>query len=413
MQILHIVHQYLPDHIGGVELYTQWLTHALMQQGHKVSIFHRRSVNGQGISRQTKDGIDIYAAWDGEFQPTPRFLSTFNNKSLLAAFRKTLTEVKPDVVHVQHLMGLPVTFLHELMARNIPYVVTLWDFWWVCANAQLLTNHEQLLCDGPRAFLNCAKCTLARVNKPEFPPALPLLTIPLARRNHILNKALSNASRIIAPAHFVQDWYVEHGITPDSLVVLPPGMDYPVDISSIAAKPEEKRPFRIGYIGGISLQKGVHLLVEAHQPLGDSCELWIAGDMSIDLEYSENLRLLADNNVQFLGRLDREAIWNMLREVDLIVVPSIWYETFCFVVSEAFVMGVPVVTFDLGVLAERVHDGVDGVLVPLGDVTALRRTLQRLIKDPAYWQQIKDGVQSPQHITEHALNMEVVYQELL
>ena len=411
MRILHVLHQYLPDHIGGVELYTQWLTHALVQRDHEIAIFHRRSSAGQGTSRRTEDNIDIWAAWNGEFHPTRRFLSTFNNKTLLSAFRQMLAEVKPDVVHVQHLMGLPVSLLHELMARNIPYVVTLWDFWWVCANAQLLTNYDQTLCDGPRAFLNCAQCTLARANQPQFLPVLPALAIPLAQRNHILNKALSNASRLIAPAHFVRDWYVRHGIAPDNLVVVPPGMDYPANID--LSQSEEKRPFRIGYIGGLSWQKGVHLLVEAFQPLADSCELWIAGDVNFDPEYVGNLRQLANPSVKFLGKLGREAIWNMLREVDLIVVPSIWYETFCFVVSEAFVMGIPVITFDLGVLAERVRDGVDGVLVPPGDVAALRQTLQQLLQDPARWQQLKKGVRAPRRIMEHAGEMETIYREVL
>ncbi len=62
MNILHLIHQYLPDHVGGTELYTQWLTRALQQQGHIVAIFHRRSADGTGFAQREEDGQHIGSA---------------------------------------------------------------------------------------------------------------------------------------------------------------------------------------------------------------------------------------------------------------------------------------------------------------------------------------------------------------
>ena len=83
------------------------------------------------------------------------------------------------------------------------------------------------------------------------------------------------------------------------------------------------------------------------------------------------------------GRLARAGVWATLAQVDGVVVPSQWYETYCFVLHEAFAAGVPVIATRLGVLAEAVREGVDGLLVEVGDVAGWRNAMQSLVDDPA------------------------------
>ncbi len=406
MRILHLVHQYLPDHVGGTELYTVWLTRALQQQGHDIAVFHRRSADGTGLTRREDDGIPIWAAWHGRFQPTNRLLSTFRDQPLLHSFQQVIANFRPDVVHVQHLMGLPTQLLDFLHKQHIPYVVTLWDFWWICANAQLLTNYDQTLCAGPDRFLNCAKCALARANLPQFAPALPALALPLAWRNGRLHHALQQASQLIAPAHFVKQWYVDHGLPAGNIKVLPPGLDYP-------AKPTTPphANFRVGYVGGLSWQKGVHVLVEAFNQLPETAELWLAGDPDFDPAYVNQLK--DTGRATFLGKLDRQEVWQMLAQVDVIVVPSLWYETFVFVISEAFALGVPVVASDLGVLAERVRHGVDGLLFPPGDVAQLAQVLQSLHDEPALLARLRQNIPPIITVAEHGAVVAELYAEVI
>ncbi len=405
MRILHLVHQYPPDHVGGTELYTVWLTRALQQQGHDVAVFHRRSAEGTGLSQREEDGIMIWWAWNGRFQPTNRLLSTFHNAPLFHAFKEVVTTFRPDIVHVEHLMGLPTQILDHLHQQQIPYVVTLWDFWWVCANAQLLTNYSQEICDGPHFHLNCAKCALARADQPQFPLAIPPLALPLAWRNGRLRRVLQQASQLIAPAEFVKQWYVDHGLPAEKIVVLPPGLDYP-------SKPEvpPHDSFRVGYLGGLSWQKGVHVLVEAFAQLPQTAELWIAGDTEFDPDYVKQLK--RKGRATFLGKLNRQQVWPMLAQLDVVVVPSLWYETFCFVVSEAFAMGVPVITNNLGVLGERVGHGVDGLLVTPGDVNQLAQALQTLHDDPNLLVQLQQNIPAIGTVAEHAAVVAQLYYDI-
>jgi glycosyltransferase involved in cell wall biosynthesis len=411
MRLLHLVHQYLPDDIGGTELYTQWLAEGLRAQGHEVSVFYRRSGPDETTTQRVEpSGTQVWAVTAGRVTPQRRFLATFNQPSILNAFQQAIAVVQPDLVHIQHLMGLPVSLAHHLQQQNIPYLITLHDYWWVCANAQLLTNYSQQLCDGPRAYLNCARCALARANHPRLWPAIPGLAALLARRNHLLRGVLRAAQRLIAPSQFVADWYAAHGAPLRTLQVIPHGLPL-LPPSQSRVQGDAGRPFRFGYIsGGLTPQKGIHILVEAARQLPAAIELWVAGDEGADPDYAARLRAAASTETRFLGRLSRRQVWDMLAQIDVLVVPSLWYETFAFVISEAFAAGVPVIASNLGPLAGRVQHEGDGLLVPPDDAAALRQALQRFLEEPDLLDRLRAGIQAVQTMEGHAKALEAVYQ---
>ncbi len=411
MKVLHLVHQYLPEKVGGTELYTRWVTQALARRGHQAAVFYRRSAPGSGLAARSDDaGVRIWAAWDGPVTPLNRFLATWRSPALLRHFERVLDDFAPDLVHIEHLMGLPTALLRAIRRRGLPYLVTLWDFWWVCANAQLLTNYSQEICDGPRRYLNCARCALARVGRTELTPAVPLLAPLLADRNRRLRRVLAEAAILLTPTEFVRRWYAAHRVPPARLLTLPLGLPFPTD------RPRRERPpggpVRFAYIGGLSWQKGVHVLVRSFVGLTGG-ELWLAGDETADPDYVARLKATAPPNVRFLGRLTRAQVWETLAQVDAVVVPTLWYETFSFIVSEAFAAGRPVLASRLGPLADRVRDGVDGLLLPPGDVAAWRAALSRLIAAPDALARLRDHVRPPTTLAEHIESLEAVYRRLV
>ena len=411
MRILHLVHQYAPEHIGGTELYTQWLSRGQSQRGHQVTIFYRRSAEGAGIEHRMEEGTHVWAAWAGALSPTRRFRATFGDPAIVRAFERVLEEATPDLIHIQHLMGLPARLVPVIQQRRIPFVITLWDFWWLCANAQLLTNYSQEICDGPRAYLNCARCALARANASPFWPALPGAAALLAQRNQLLRQILDAAGKLIAPTEFVRRWYAQHKTPKEKIIVALPGLDSPALSSQYRQRPDGA--VRFAYIGGLSWQKGVHVLLEAFQDMESGGELWIAGDEAVDPAYVSHLRTLASPNVRFLGRLTRAEVWKTLGQVDVVVVPSQWYETFSFLVSEAFATGVPVIASSLGPLVDRIRHGVDGLLVPAGDVQALQSALLELAEDPSLLARLRAGICPVPTIEDHVEDIEAIYQPVV
>ncbi len=412
MKILHLVHQYLPEQVGGTEFYTHWVAHRLARRNHQVDIFYRRYASGTGLnSRYDDDGVRVWAAWSGEMSPNKRFMATFRQNHIFDAFCRVVDQVDPELVHIQHLMGLPVAVVDYLWQRNIPFIITLHDYWWVCANAQLLTNYSGQLCNGPQAYLNCARCALARAGNPNLWPILPAMAGPLAWRNYLLRRAMTKARKLIAPTRFVRDWYAAYGVSTEKLQVISHGLDTSLSCPRQEQKPEA--PLRFAYIWGLSRQKGVHVLLEAFYDIEEGAELWIAGDESTDPDYVSILRNLASPGVRFLGKLTRGAVWETLAQVDVVVMPSLWYETFSFIVSEAFAAGAPVVASRLGPLADRVNDGVDGLLAPPGDPQALQSALLRFLQEPELLGRLQEGIKQVRTLDDHVTEIESVYRAAL
>ena len=227
MRILHIVHQYLPDHIGGTELYTRSLALAQARHDHQVAIFTQRNGVGTGVERRMETGVEVYRAWASPSGATRRFLATFGELRLEAAFLKVLDRHVPDLAHVQHLMGLPAALVTILQKRGIPLVITLHDYWWICANAQLITNYNEELCGGPRLWFNCARCALAHAGVRRGGPLTPALVPLLAFREQKLRRILNGAACLVAPSDFVKEWYVAHGVAQERIQVVPHGVERP------------------------------------------------------------------------------------------------------------------------------------------------------------------------------------------
>lgn len=407
MRILHVVHQYPPHAVGGTELVTQALARGMVAQGHAVAVFTRVPDDGQGCTRSDEDGVVVYRAWDGVPSAGARYLASFTRGALLASFVRALEEFKPDLVHIQHLMGLPLAAPAQLRTRGLPTVITLHDYWWFCANAQLLTNYDATLCGGPRGHINCTRCALARGGSGLIPVA-PLLWASLRVRDRLLRRGLAAADLVIAPSRFVADLHMARGLDAARVRVRPWG----VESLPAARAYAPQRPLRLATVGGLAWQKGVHIAVDAATRCGDAVTLAVAGSGD-DLAYVDDLRRRAGKNVTFLGRLDRNGVACLLAESDALLLPSLWYETYSLILHEAWAAGVPVIASDLGVLAATVRHGVDGLLVAPGDVAAWHAVLARLAAAPEELVRLARAIQPPPTLSQCVAALLQDYAQLL
>lgn len=411
MKVLHLVHQYPPEFIGGVEHYTQSLARALVQRGWESAVFHRAYDAGTQLTLRRDGDVTVFAAGAGALAPTQRFLATWRQPTLLAHWRQVLARFQPDLVHVQHLMGLPTALLHEVSARRIPYLITLHDYWWQCANANLLTNYAEKACDGPRAYLNCTHCAIARAGTPSAWGAAPLLWPLMADRNRRLQPLLAHAAALLTPSEFVRRWYADHGAPMHLLRVAPLGVTPPARLPPHAG--ERNDDLRLLYLGGLAPNKGVHIVLEALRGVTGNLRFAIAGDAGAQPGYAADLRRLADPRVTFLGRLTRQQVWEALAGADLVVVPSLWHETYCFAAHEALTAGVPVLASAMGALTEVIVDGVNGRLLPPGDPQAWQAAIQEYVAAPSRLDELRRGVTPSLHFTEHVAMIESTYHTIL
>ncbi len=411
MRILHLIHQYPPEYVGGSELHTQGIAKAQAARGHEVAVFTRVPSDGAQMRIRRDGPVRVYAATHGAPSPTGRFLATWGDAEIEAQFAQALAEFAPDVVHIQQMMGQPRALFDRIRAADIPVFITLLDFWWVCANAQLLTNYSQEICDGPDRWINCARCVIARSERSAGWATLPALPPLLGWRSRMLREVMEYATALLAPCPFVRSWYVDHGAPAARTTVVPLGIDEPPSAQGAPLPRAAGEPLRVLYVGGLAWQKGLHVLLKAAQGVTGPLEVQIAGDLDRESEYGAQLLDLADERIHFLGRLDRSAVWSAMREAHLIVVPSLWYETYSLLAHEAFAVGRPVFASNLGALADAVNDEVDGLLLSPGDVTAWRNALQRAVDEVELLPRLGAATRRPPTIEEVAMRTVDLYEE--
>lgn len=413
MRILHLIHQYPPDNLGGTELYTQTLARYQSQRGDDVSVFVAVESSTTWPEAAREEGVRVYRYPRGPGSPIARFGRTFGNDNLRQAFGQVLIKEYPDIVHIQHLMGLPASVIGLIEERSIPFVITLHDYWYICGNAQLLTNYDETVCDGPQWWINCGHCALARLNLEWIAPGAPLLAPVFAQRNRLLREILSGAEQLIAPSSFVRDLYGSLGVEIQRIRCIPHGIEVPG--SSIDRSETVQDKLRVIYVGGLSWQKGVHVLIEAFNRLqSEDVSLTIWGDPSVFSEYSSNLQQMATHpGINFRGTLPHDQLWSALAASDVLVVPSIWYETASLIVQEAFAAGVPVIASRIGALPEKIRDGTDGLLVPPNDTNALYHVLDDLRQSPEMIMRLGSRIEPVRTIDEHGREIQQLYQRCI
>jgi glycosyltransferase involved in cell wall biosynthesis len=418
MRILHVVHQYPPARLGGTEVYTQSLARLQAAAGHHVAVCCPETALAPS-PMTVEEGVRVYRLEGGRRGRAEVFLSTLASNGLSAAFEGILAEERPDIVHIQHLMGLPAALVDSVVAAGIPYIITLHDYWYGCANAQLLTNYDGTLCDGPEPrFHNCGRCALARAGLNGVSFLAPAVAPLMRRRNGLLRPIFAGAAAILSATAFVRQAYAAMDFPVERVQVLPLGID-PGNVFSATRAPRWPRspgaPLRLGYVGGLSRQKGVHHLIAAVNQLPEGAvTLSIYGDLSAFPEYGAELRQAAvHTGIQFKGLASRSEVWAALAELDALVAPTLWYETYSLVVHEAFAAGVPVIASRIGVMPEVIRDGIDGLLFPPGDVAALTALLRELIRRPEQLEALRRAIRPALTVAEHAAAVQAIYAEVV
>jgi glycosyltransferase involved in cell wall biosynthesis len=142
---------------------------------------------------------------------------------------------------------------------------------------------------------------------------------------------------------------------------------------------------RVGFVGRYDETKGLHVLVQAMRTLpadaGIELHVWGVARTPDARDYRARIERLA-NGVPAIVLHDEARAEDIYPHIDVLCVPSVYFETGPLVVLEAHAWGVPVVGTNIGGIPERVEEGINGCLVPPNDPDALASTILEL-RDPA------------------------------
>jgi glycosyltransferase involved in cell wall biosynthesis len=412
LRVLLTTHAFLPASVAGVEVYTARLGRALQDLGHTVRVLtaaHDLSAPAHTVRRRQVGPLDSVEIVNTHLEGT--LAATYRVTAIDRAITQTVEEFRPDVVHVQHLLNLSTGLLDAAQASGAPVAFTLHDYWLSCPRDGLRMRADGALCDvvdhgvcadclkdSPylvpavqRGATRAAQATglgralhLARRRAPRladgvlravrraWPPTGDLRPALDERAAH-LHGRVREVAAFLAPTAFARDRAVEWGVPASSVRVM--------SLGAVTHPPRPRRAGprpRFGYVGTMAPHKGPHVLLEAIAGAsGSEWTLDLFGNLDLDPVYGRRLRALARGNprIRFRGPVPPDEQERMWAAIDVLVVPSLWWENSPLTVLEALAAGVPVVASRTGGVPEVIPEGA-GLLVAPGDVAALRAALQ-------------------------------------
>src|SRR5262249_22165933 len=116
-----------------------------------------------------------------------------------------------------------------------------------------------------------------------------------------------------------------------------------------------------------------------------------------------------DDRILLRGGYRRADLADILADLDVVVVPSLWYENAPLVIAEAFAAGRPVVTSNLGGMSEAVRDGVNGLLFEPGSSAGLADALGRLATEPGLLARLRRGFEPVRTVAAEVESLLAIY----
>jgi glycosyltransferase involved in cell wall biosynthesis len=464
LHVLFVVHGFPPQTWAGTEVYTLSLAQELEKLGHRCTVLART-----GAAKSVEEGgpPDFSLALE-EFQGLrvwrmthrldhKRLRESYDQPRAEAAFRELCERERPDVVHFQHLLHFSAGLPRVARELAIPSVITCNDYWALCARVQFVRPNG-VRCEENQG-MGCLWCIedknlraipLARRLLPATHPMVlaarflavhpkvpskkleRFLERELAARRVLLGRwgqryedvrdrqevvlaGYAAADLLIAPSQFLRRKLLDTGrFDPERVVHSEYGMRAD-GTRALAKRPDPEGRLRIGYVGSLVWYKGVDVLVRAMGRLaGREAELHVHGDFrpGEDAYHAELERLARGSAVHFHGRFDNSRLAEIHERIDVLAVPSVWFENSPIAIHEAFLFGTPVIASGIGGMAELVRDGVDGLHFRAGDPEDLARTLERFLAEPDLAGRLARNLPRVKPMDEHARELEGLYRGL-
>jgi glycosyltransferase involved in cell wall biosynthesis len=414
MKIILPVHHFLPRHSAGAELYTYRLARWLQQNGHDVSVvaFHAIDAGAPDVLDARLDvyeGIPVWRLSMDLMRAPERKLWTFYNPLLGDWFHALYQRERPDLVHFQAGYLLGVAPILAARDAGVRVGLTLHDYWYLCPRHTFLRGDDALCEAVPQDPKTCVWCydylwhgRHRKLNARSggvygrlMRAGIPDREIDLMReRRRLTHAALQVPAFVIGLSRFLTERFTG-SVPAGRLHTIRTGLDLSPYIPIRSQPRAQGGPLRIGYAGQIASHKGVHLLVEAFERLqmrSQPLALDIYGGVPDDA-YGEALRACAarDRRITLHGRFENAHASTILHGLDLLAVPSTWYENMPLTILEAYAAGTPVITAGTGGMAEAVTHDVNGLHFRLGDASDLTRQLQRLVNAPELLRRLQAG----------------------
>lgn len=297
----------------------------------------------------------------GPLGPIAAGLETVWASKSFREVKALLARQKPDVVHFHNTLPLisPAAY-YACAEAGVPVVQTLHNYRLLCPAATFLRDGK--VCEAclgrgvtwPGVVHGCY-----RGSRPATAAVAAMLAVHRA-----MGTWREKVDVYIALSEFARRKFIEGGLPAERIVVKPNFV-----LPGPGAK-HEPGEYAL-YVGRLSEEKGVQVLLEAWSQLRERIPLRIAGDGPMRDAIASEIKKKELKGTELLGRVAPSEIVTLMHGARFLVFPSMWFEGFPLTIAEAFACSLPVIASRLGTMAEIITDGGNGLHFSPGDAPEL------------------------------------------
>jgi glycogen synthase len=373
MKIL-LLAQFLPPIIGGVERHVWTLARALAARAHEVTLLGF-ATGGEEPGESYLDGVRLVRVRTAASHLPFLYSDTTRPHALPVpdpmvsrAIRRQLSEGRFDVVHAHN--WIVNSALGPAARAQVPLVMTLHDYSHICVTARMMEKGEHG-CSGPSPA-RCLSCASSHFDAIKGPITVAANTWSAWQRARRVTRVAA-VSGAVANAVKVYDnrvWLRGAGLDAE---IIPNFIPDEIVLDEI---PTVSPDAPLLFVGDLTADKGVHVLLDSYRLLNGPPPLLLAG------RSTPGIARTIPEGVRLVGALPHDQVLALFASARAVVVPSVWSDPCPTVVLEAMAAGRPVVAAASGGIPDMVVDGATGLLVPPGDASALAQAITSILSDP-------------------------------
>ncbi|WP_440905372.1 glycosyltransferase family 4 protein [Catenovulum sp. SX2] len=362
MKILFVNTLFDPIVIGGAEKSLKNLILALVKYK-KIDPIVVTLNNEHQDKIEYVDGIKVYRLdhrnsrfiFDdshNKINKTIWHIKEFDNKKFSPIFSKIFNYEKPDLIHTNNLLGFSSIPLLVAQQTKIPVIHTIRDYYFQCYQSSKFKR-------GNSCEKMCVACQCQSSKR--------------RARSQLVKTVVGNS-------RYILDDHLREGIFTDAVnkeVV------YNINDSPLSnpVKPYPKnRVIKLGYIGRLHTSKGIVELVKLLKN-NSKYQLLIAGKG--DAEATIQKEIQSSNNISLLGYVSPEVLF---KQIDVLIMPSLWHEPLARTIYEAYAFGIPVIASDTGGSPEIIFPGKTGYIFDPIDFSQIPALLTKVFSDEQHYQ---------------------------
>ena len=393
-QVLIIAHNHPRFFPGGAEIFAYDLFKAIREHTEYEPFFlaaadpNTREVHTGTPFQVLVDASDEALFWGGSFDYFYQSQQILNFMYL--DFKSFLRQLQPDVIHFHHTIrfGVEAIQVARQTLPDVKIVFTIHEFILICnRDGQMVRKDNNELCEYSSPN-RCHRCF------PEHSPQ------KFKMREEFLKTHLELVDQFISPSHFLAKRFVDWGLPESKMTVLENGRQVYKPAPHRQLESGEKRN-HFGFFGQINPYKGVLLILQVVEYLVKNDFT----DFHVDLfgnvlsgfpEFKEEFSGFLDKYKDIVthhGRYEQHEIPELIKLVDWVIVPSVWWENSPLVIQEVFMHKRPIICSNIGGMAEKVENNVTGLHFRVRNQISLAKTMKESCSEVGLWEKLVNNIE--------------------